>query len=225
MLLEMIARVTVRIRTDTGEGTGFLVWKRNARWLVSAWHVLEGVHKKRGVFWIWKDEGWNEVWIEESERRIYRADARDIAVVKLRTRKVNREETRMGCEGIHLGDDVYLLGFLPQEEMTEDISEKENKGVPVALIKKGIVASTVTKNGTILIDAANAGGFSGGPVVRATSPDDKQARIIGVISGYKGEWVRARIGSRTGQEVPIYAPRNTGLATVALITDKIFGEN
>ena len=102
--------------------------------------------------------------------------AADIAVFALDAEIAPALSCAVGCEGIVIGQDAYVVGFAPAI------------GARVVLIKKTSVAGLLSRPDgfpLLLLDGLIGGGFSGGPVVlRPAAKDTERFHLAGVVSGY-----------------------------------------
>lgn len=101
-----------------------------------------------------------------------------------------------------LSEDVYFLGF--PFGLSNDSADL-NAQFPIPLVKKGIISAFSGKDSPILLDGHNNPGFSGGPVVRCSKPN----QVIGVISAYRSEW--RQVLNESGGEGPYTYYTNTGI--------------
>ena len=82
-----------------------------------------------------------------------------------------------------------------------------NAGLPIPLVKHGIIAALDNAMGEFFVDAINNQGFSGGPVVRCEDP--KSPTIIGVVSGYI--WANEPVYKKNAKTDDLSVHVNTGL--------------
>jgi hypothetical protein len=149
----------LRIEAYGSVGTGTLVEFRDRQFIVTAAHVVQGVHAgdKLNV-----EARWTKGTIS-----ILRKDARSDTATLVVGRKV---------------EDVFLAGFPAGEGTYVDFKDGEDtKRELNPFLRKGII-STVRGKQELIVDSLIQKGFSGGPVFIGQSAPGKPPAIIGVIS-------------------------------------------
>jgi hypothetical protein len=164
----------LRIEAYGSVGTGTLVEFRDRQFIVTAAHVVQGVHAgdKLNV-----EARWTKGTIS-----ILRKDARSDTATLVVGRKV---ENLPPCDiggNFALGQDVFLAGFPAGEGTYVDFKDGEDtKRELNPFLRKGII-STVRGKQELIVDSLIQKGFSGGPVFIGQSAPGKPPAIIGVIS-------------------------------------------
>lgn len=195
-----------KIRVGDSQGSAFSIERQGRQYLVTARHVLGGVTQLNAID-VWYEEQWRSINLE-----IVGIGDGLIDVVVL-TAKFQVSPTYPLClnaAGLALSQPAYLLGFpFGQHSSGAEI----NRGLPLPLVKSGIISSMQFGDiKQIYIDAYANEGFSGGSVVFQPQhgfDDPHELRVAGVISGCLE--VQKQIWDDTGNCLGA-TTENTGIA-------------
>lgn len=184
-------------------GTAFAIDVGGEQYLVTARHLIpdHGAEISLHVFH-------NKKWLKGQVQVVGRGRGElDIAVLKATNRFTpNTFEVSLGFGEIHLGQDVYFLGF-PYKLWT-DYGEL-SAGLPGPFVKKGTLSSvSLGYPKTLHVDAINNEGFSGGPLYFFRGGDPSRASIAAIVSKYRIEY--EHVLDREGNETGLQTAYNTG---------------
>ena len=154
-MLEEMKRVTVRITTLRGEGSGIIFDRRG--YVLTADHVVRGVSSVN----VYHSDGREEPGIV-----LGRDEVRDLAIVKI-SGDPDLPLARLGnIQDVRMGDSVYSLGFTPfNESMTSTV------GIISAILPHGPEGYTILQTDAFLYP-----GQSGGPLL------NEYGEVIGILS-------------------------------------------
>lgn len=137
----------------------------------------------------------------------YGKDDTDIAVLSLQQQIAPTFPAPATRAGMVYAQDVYFLGFPFNLRFDLEISASK---FPFPLVKKAIVSGTEEgRYGVMYLDGHNNPGFSGGPVV-FKPPGSNVFQIMGVVSGFRTEDVKALKGTDE-KETDLIIRLNTGI--------------
>jgi len=170
---------TVRIRWGSQAATGVFIEYRELGLLVTAAHLVRDAKAgdRIGV-------RHNGDWIFVEIIAIFFADnGIDVAAIVPAARWGEGLPWEMINNEILVGEDVAFCGFPLGLEMT---GMPDFLGWPTALVKSGVFSGGIKENGETVFyfDATNNVGFSGGPILRRSSQDQKLS-VVGIVSNYK----------------------------------------
>ena len=174
-----IIQRTFRIGWNNSTGTSFTIDHGSKQYLVTARHVVEGIESGKAIKIFhdkqWKDLGVDVVGIGKGEV--------DVAVLACSIRLSPSLTLVAATGGYALGHPVAFLGY-PFGWDSE--GEKINRGVPVPLVKAGVISGWQLGDvSRIFLDAHVNQGFSGGPVVFVPYGQPRnELRVVGIIAGY-----------------------------------------
>lgn len=160
-------------------GTCFTLEVDNRQYFITAKHVVEGLVSGDTIRLFHENQ-----WKEFSATLIGHSLLADVSVFSLPI-EIPAHPAPPTYDGITYGQDLYFLGFPSGHQI--DVGAL-NRGFPMPLVKKGVLASmpTLTEPVQFLIDGHNNLGFSGGPVIFKKS-GSQGFNIAGVISGFYKE--------------------------------------
>jgi S1-C subfamily serine protease len=186
---------TVRLRTASGSGTGFVIELHGRQWLVTARHVVEGTDAR------------NIEVVRDSKLDVTLtpvvpgvAAGADIAVFALDSDITpNHLTLHVGSDGLVVTQDAYFLGY------PYGLGMLEGAGSRTPFVKKGIVSAFHRPGGIAMwyLDGINNPGFSGGPVV-FNRQGTKDWHVMSVVSAYRTEPIA--VAGAAG-----FVPVNTGI--------------
>ena len=200
-----ILRQTYLLKTDTLQGTSFLIEENNQEYLVTAKHLFRkklknGDSTSVEIYNENKPLKLNVKYLVHNDKRI------DIAVLKIN--KSIQVITPFPIGGrVNLGQDIYFLGYPSFNKI--QFTTSGTIGI-LPLVKKGIVSgwNKIGNYKLFFLDGHNNPGFSGGPVV-AINYDTQKPVIFGVISGYYYE--KKQVKNNKGINEPIHVQENSGI--------------
>ncbi len=175
-----ILRQTFIIKTDTLQGTCFLIEVGNQEYLLTAKHLFKtklqnGVTTNIQIYQENKNRNLKVQYLTHEDITC------DIALLKLfDSVKVMKP---FSIEGqVTLGQDVYFLGFPKFNNL--DFYTSSNIGI-LPLVKSGIISGWINTGiyNLYFLDGHNNPGFSGGPALCIDKTTGAPV-IFGVISGY-----------------------------------------
>ncbi|WP_299185302.1 serine protease [uncultured Aquimarina sp.] len=186
-----------------GEGTGtcFAIDFDKKQYLITAKHVIEGLHDGDRVEFYHENK-----WITLPVKVVGHHKTADVSVISI-NQKLAEFPLEPSIVGLTYGQDLYFLGF--PYRLVNEVNNKINRNFPLPLVKKGILSAMLNdeQGNYFLIDGINNPGFSGGPVVYKL-PNQNDFRIAGIISGYKS----ANEPIYQGEiELPLNVRANTGI--------------
>ncbi len=175
-----ILRQTYHLKTDTLQGTSFLIKELNQEYLVTAKHLFRKKLKNGDLtsIIIYKE---NKP-LELNVQYLIHDDIRiDIAVLKLKGSIKEIDPFSIGGRVI-LGQDIFFLGY-PSFNNNQFLTTGTIGILP--LVKKGVISgwNEIGAYKLFFLDGHNNPGFSGGPAL-AINHDTQKPVIFGVISGY-----------------------------------------
>jgi hypothetical protein len=131
----------------------------------------------------------------------------DIAVFKVPY--INGQERlklKLDSEKLHMGQHVHFLGFPLMLEEYIDYKGFEDRPMP---FERGAIVSLICAK-SLILDANNTVGFSGGPVVFYK---DNEHFVCGIITGYKEEICFVEMPDEDWEkELDAIYKQNTGIA-------------
>lgn len=162
-------------------GTCFILDFEKKQYFVTAKHVIPDL-KKGDIIELCYKNSWKKFGITLA---IHASGETDISIFVINEELPLSFNLPAEFKSIIYGQDVYFLGF--PYGFRSDIGEA-NRGFPLPVVKKGILACIFPKDpaGLFLIDGHNNSGFSGGPVVYKNQNSD-DFKVAGVVSGYYPE--------------------------------------
>lgn len=179
MTLDAIKGRTFRIRyqNDRGKtpvGTAFSVERGGHEYLVTAFHVVDGI--KPGWFLevqegTWKSYTYSIVGVGPA-RQDGCGDA-DVAVLRLRGSLPSMRPVTASSDGLAIGQPVHILGF-----------PSEGGGPSTLTTVTGLFQGIEDEDLGMVVEADVSEGFSGGPVVFVPEGQpSSEVRIAGVLVG------------------------------------------
>jgi hypothetical protein len=182
MITTNIIQRVFYIGKDDNVGTGFTIEHRNAQFLISAFHIFDGIKDGEPfVITIYHNSVWKAL---ELIPHIHENAEIDIVVFELPFDLSPRHPIGIGIGGLKLGQDTFFLGF-PYGMFSEDKNKINNK-FPFPFVKKGTCSAVNFDEieGTLIyLDGHTNPGFSGGPMVWMDSKTN-ELKIGGVMRGY-----------------------------------------
>lgn len=176
MITSNVIHRIFRIRWGDSIGTAFTIDVDNKQYLVTAQHVVKGLHDKAQLS-VFGNQNWKPLDVNLVG---HCASGIDISVLapsqQLTTAGLPIEPT---AAGLIYGQEVFFLGF-PYNFFVDVIFTDE--GYPLPFVKRA-TASCFDAN-VLLLDGHNNPGFSGGPVVFG-APGQMVLKVAAVISGFK----------------------------------------
>lgn len=189
---------TFRVRYGNQCGTCFTIDMDDQRYLVTARHLAQGV-TGRAEIEVWHGGAWKRLAVE-----LVGHGPGDIDVTVLAPQQLFGGGYPISPrDDFRLGDNVHFLGF--PFGLGSEVGEL-NQEFPIPWVKSAIVSAFNSADGIVFLDGHNNPGFSGGPVV---SDGGSDVRILGVVSGYRGD--RRRVLDVGGHEGPYTYDLNTGI--------------
>jgi hypothetical protein len=176
----------VKIETPSGNGTGFLCFRRDKTWggIATAHHVVADADKWQQPIKIYRNDFAKSTFITEKERYIWNAENLDSSVILFDPSKLELPETliqlRPKEKPISIGSEVGWLGFPAIEPYT-------------LCFFSGSISARRDDNSAYLIDGVAINGVSGGPVIYLDPTDGVQ--FVGAVSAY-------RINRQSGEALP-----------------------
>lgn len=178
----IISRV-FHISIENDMGSSFSVEYKGEQYLVSAKHVLESIDFENGdsiTVQIYHNHEWKNLVCEAYS---HENDEIDIVVLRTKQVKFGMLPVKFGIEGIHIGQDLYFLGF-PYGKYSKGNGIESISKFPIPFVKKGILSAVEFDENifSLYIDAHNNIGFSGGPIITVNPKGEVQ--IVGVNVSY-----------------------------------------
>lgn len=197
---------TFMIATNFGSGTTFSIDVDNREYWITAKHVFTG--KKTGPAGVFDtkrvqanilsltgdgNEGHDQHWLTETFTVIDPGKDIDIVVLvpdHLLLAYQRDSSLKVGSDGIGLGGDCEFLGFPYgggwKTQYQDDKDPNKKEWVWLRFVKHCTPSAQVQQNGIRiwLLDGINNEGFSGGPVLYGTGPNQE---AFAVISGFYTE--------------------------------------
>lgn len=215
---EILAR-TLMIRTspDSNEyGTGFTVDYKSEVYLVTARHVVAGLHGDSPTIQFRRNGDWTDLHVKKV---LYpSSDKVDIAV--LDTGETTAQPFSITAMddggGFTMGQQVWFLGY-PLGGLGTKTPQAKSVMSEAPFIKRGTMSAfdATDPEATVLyIDGFNNPGFSGGPIVYWDFKE-RAYRIAGVVQGYKNEGAKALVN---GQQIDTNILVNSGILVAYNIT-------
>ena len=188
------------LRLGTQQATGFTIEVDGRQYLITARHLLLSSKTLTDIEILH-----NGRWVKVSFRVILpELDTVDIAVLALPQQLSTLLPIQLGIKSSYLSQEVFFVGF-PYGLFID--RKALNSGFPLPLVKHGIIAAFANERGEpFLVDGINNPGFSGGPVVNASTAANPT--IIGVVSGYRAVQEPVR---NQDQDTNMHVAVNTGL--------------
>lgn len=216
MITTRILQRVLKVRRSRSHktGTAFTIDSGENQYLVSAKHVFEEGTTVQ-IAKITPNEN-KEIWETADTTLPLCNEQKDIIVFPLKEPIISSFDEVVEGELPGLGQDVYILGFMP---LSAGNAYEPPKSFPFPFVKKGTIAgyrSPVSilpehPRKDIYIDARIHPGFSGAPVVFLSQ--DEKIRVIGIINGHFSE------GYDFGNEVK--ARLNSGIAHASYINNAL----
>jgi hypothetical protein len=182
----------VRVNSGTvheGTGTAFTLDVDGRQYLITAKHVVTGLHDEDKID-VFMNDGWSPLNV-----KIFRCeDPIDIAVLIPPHQMTVNFDLPFDKTDFIYGQDAYFLGF-PYD--IKSAGQGVNGPYPMAMVKRGTISGTHAldeskKAVVILLDGYNNPGFSGAPIVyRDLNQGGIIMKLIGVVSGFLPEVVPA----------------------------------
>jgi hypothetical protein len=169
---------TYRIKTQAGVGTCFLYGKKEGFFYVTAAHLVKGVAVGENVLFDHKSG-----WIPRTIEAIFvHPVGQDLAVI-ITNQEVGGEPNFDATFGVMPGQPVKFLGF--PHGLRSNYPSQFAYSAP--LVRSANFSGVIDLDGVqmTILDGFNNPGYSGGPVY--CCGDDGQAKLFGVISGYRPE--------------------------------------
>ena len=175
MITTNVIQRTFRIRYKNSTGTAFAIDRENRQYLVTAWHVVEGITSGEEIG-VSHDKNWKMMLVDVVG---IGADELDVAVLACPFRLAPPLPLAAESAGLTYGQMVYFLGFpFGWDSGHENI----NRDAPIPFVKAGIVSALISGDAArFFIDAHGNRGFSGGPLVFARSggpPNEFQVAAV-----------------------------------------------
>lgn len=203
---------TFNIKSGNQIGTAFTLDIDGRQYLITAKHVLSD-YDGRSIE-ISQNDAWHSIGCSLIG---HGADDADVSALAPDTQLSPTHPLDAGTAGIVLAQTAYFLGF-PYGYQNR-VPTALNSGLPLPLVKAGLVSSTGIKNNdgvtSVLLDGHNNPGFSGGPVVfipngKPLGPKD-QFRVAGVVSSYPS--FSEPVFDAHGNETDLHIRNNPGFVT------------
>ena len=174
-----IIQRTFRIGWNNSTGTSFTIDHGSKQYLVTARHVVEGIESGKAIK-IFHDKQWKDLVVDVVG--IGKGEV-DVAVLACSSRLSPSLPLIAATGKYTLGHPVAFLGY-PFGLNSE--GEEINRGVPVPLVKAGVISGWQSGDvSRIFLDAHVNQGFSGGPVVFVPYGQPRnELRVVGIIAGY-----------------------------------------
>ncbi|MHC1773800.1 MAG: serine protease [Lentimicrobium sp.] len=200
MITSNVLTRTFHLKNGQNIGTCFTVDLENKQYFVTAKHVIQDITTD-GIIELYHEGKW----IKGKATITGHSVVSDVSVFALNY-SIGGHSLPPTSGGIIYGQDLYFLGF--PYGLKAEIGEL-NRDFPLPLVKKGILSAIIGVNPGryFLIDGHNNPGFSGGPVV-FNSPNQKEFKVGGIISGYRYEFESAYLNQSPTQ---IQVRTNTGI--------------
>lgn len=187
MVNQNILQKVFHLKYEDNTGTCFLVSIKGKDYLITARHIFNNCDQKKEIeFNLLHNSDWVQM---TGKLLLHENTAIDIAVLDIHKTDVKHLGFELGSRSYFLSQDCYFLGFPFELSMDDFAALQNNRGFPLAFVKKGIISAFTDDElgGTIFyLDGHNNFGFSGGPVVirdyESSEPSD--LRVIAVISSY-----------------------------------------
>lgn len=210
---------TFMIETNVGRATTFSIDVDNREYWITAKHVFTGVRTgPAGVFTTKRvqanilsqvgegDDGHDQHWMTETFTVIDPGKDIDILVLvpdRILLPSYSRDFTlKAGSEGLPLGGDCEFLGFPYGGGWKSEWADAKQPDKPswrwLPYIKHCTPSAQLREKGLSIwvLDGINNEGFSGGPVLFATGPNQK---VFAVISGFHTEPLEVLPDPRPGE--------------------------
>ena len=208
-----------------GEHTGscFIIDADERQYIITARHLVPNISSHDTVRILIR-EVWRNIEVVPIFPENNKTDIVALAGNKL---VVPKMEILMGTGGIHIGQDVYFLGF-PFGLATQFDKLATSR---IAFIKKAILSAVDSRpdSGNIIyLDGHNNPGFSGGPVIFANYEQHERLEIAGVISGYRNQPTKVKSAliedydsntSDSKKKIVHYVLENTGIVVAYHISE------
>ena len=195
---------TFHLRLSGQSATGFVIDVDKRQYLITAKHFAGSIQSNQSIDIYYKNQ-WNSVPVSVVGHTAGDVDISILSVPFLLAHPDLKLPADMG--GIIYGQDVYFLGFPFGLYGDAGAAMVE---FPLPFVKGGILscfAKSPDGHETLIIDAINNLGFSGGPVI-FKEPGSPDFKIASVISGYRFNEAPVYQGT---QQLPISVRENTGL--------------
>ena len=204
MIPQSVFQRVFRIAVGDSGGTAFALDVDGREYLITARHVLPDDTDAFSLA-----IARNNQWISLSHKVVGRCPG-DIDIAILAPNQPIAPAAPLPFDGVNafVGQDMYFLGY-PHGWSTE-IGAKNN-GFPLPYVKKAIFSGIAkSSEGTPiwLLDGHNNRGFSGGPVVFCPPGQFEKFAVTGVVSAYRVEHERVRLGE---DETELVVPLNSGI--------------
>ena len=213
MVQAEIVRRVIRILHGNSTGTAFTIESHGQQFLVTAKHMFEGAGFPTSTsINVLIGTGYKSF---DVDVRYPKEQKVDVAVMKLKTMQFLTPvyENINSTEGLIYGQDVYFVGFPYEYDCILGMYPGGN--MPIPFVKKACMSAILQDGtGTILLDGINNPGFSGSPVCyKKVGPNEKNMRILGVVSGYR--FKEQPVFDQHGSQTDFYVKENTGIIVVS----------
>ena len=192
-LMRKIFQRTFHLRHGQVTGSCFTFSIKEKVYLVTAKHIATS-SEQTGFLFIEHETKWMKV---QADLIGHGEGNEDVSVYGLKKNLNSNSILEISLENTLLSEDVYFLGFPFNMKTSHPI----NNGFPVPFVNKAIVSALDPRTNILYLDGRNNIGFSGGPIVRASKPN----QVIGVIYAYKLS--QEKVNSGIIQACPIQVVR------------------
>ena len=182
------------IKWNDSTGTAFVIDRESKQYLVTARHVVVGLRSGNAIK-VFQDGKWKNLIVSVVGSG---KGAVDLAVLAPSIRLSSSLPLGVSSDSLAYGHPIYFLGY-PFGRHSGN--EQFNRGLPLPLVKAGIVSALTVDNGVlwIILDAHVNKGFSGGPVLFI--PDGKsrdELQVVGVVTSYASPELRPIVNRKRG---------------------------
>ena len=175
-------------------GTAFTIDRESKQYLVTARHVVAGLQSGNAIK-VFHNNKWENLVVNVVGGG---KGAVDLAVLAPSIRLSSSPPLGVSSGSLTYGDPIYFLGY---PFGMHSGNEQFNRGLPLPLVKAGIVSAVMVDKGVlwIILDAHVNKGFSGGPVLFI--PDGKprdEFQVVGVVTSYTSPKLRPIVNRKRG---------------------------
>lgn len=217
-----IMEKTFYVQFGNSSGTAFALDVNSKQYLITASHVIKGMHKKSTLN-ILHNNRWHPIEVTVVGMGDCNNPETDVAVLATTFRLAGHNQINPSIINLMWGQQVYFCGFPYGLYTKMDITQ----GRPVPMIKGAIFSGVHTKSGTqpeiarglLVLDGHNNRGFSGGPVIfRPGGNQNENFKVLGVVSSYCLD--NAAVTCQ-GKPTGLTSLENTGIILCPSITQAI----
>ena len=183
-------------------GTGFFIEVEGLQYFITAAHLIDSSATSIRIFF-------NGIFNALPCKVLSISERNDLAVICLSEIIVETFPVPLDYGHLGYGQHVFFLGFPFNDK--GPVTELLGRDFPFPFVKWGAISllDFGSPTGTLILDAMNNPGFSGGPVCFTTESGEQ--KIAGMIIGLKEEWRTLEEPDAVIDKKNRYYKQNTGI--------------